>query len=212
MTRNFSGAVQLAEACARHDIHLTTFSTDLVFDGTKAAPYVESDPVNPLNTYGRSKALAERRVAQVHPKALVLRTAAFFGPDDAHNFVTVGLRRLAAGGIVTAACDQVVSPTYVPDLADATLDLVVDAETGIWHLTNGEAVTWAELLRRTAYRASVSAGRVRAMPGEQLGTPARRPVQSALASRRGHMLPSLDSAIKRYVTQRCGNRVEQLNR
>jgi dTDP-4-dehydrorhamnose reductase len=57
----------LAAACARHGVQLVTFSSDLVFDGAKSSPYVESDPVAPLNVYGRSKAEAERRVLDVHP-------------------------------------------------------------------------------------------------------------------------------------------------
>ena len=68
-------------------LRFMTFSSDLVFDGTLDRPYVESDKVAPLGVYGRSKADAERRVLDSDPQALVIRTSAFFGPWDEHNFV-----------------------------------------------------------------------------------------------------------------------------
>ena len=63
-----------------------TFSSDLVFDGLKQSPYTETDTVNPLNIYGRSKALAEVQVRSDYPDALFIRTGAFFGPWDKYNF------------------------------------------------------------------------------------------------------------------------------
>ena len=87
-------ACVLAQVCARHAIQLLTFSSDLVFDGKQQSPYLESDPVGPLNSYGRSKAEAERRVLDLFPEALVVRTSAFFGPWDMHNFVTLALKAL----------------------------------------------------------------------------------------------------------------------
>jgi dTDP-4-dehydrorhamnose reductase len=98
-----------------------------------------SNPIKvaPLNAYGRSKAEAERRVLDSDPQALVVRTSAFFGPWDEHNFVTQALAALGEGRPFAAAGDMTVSPTYVPDLVNACLDLLIDKECGIWHLTNG---------------------------------------------------------------------------
>src|SRR5690606_12524688 len=107
---NLIGARLLAEACARRGIALLTFSSDLVFDGRRATPYVENEPVGPLGVYGRSKAEAEREVLACLPEALVVRTSAFFGPWDAHNFVTCALRAVAGGVPFPAPDDQVVSP------------------------------------------------------------------------------------------------------
>ena len=70
----------------------------------------------PLNAYGRSKLEAERRVLKLAPSALVIRTAAFFGPWDRHNFVAQAVHALQRGERWRAANDQLVSPTYVPDL------------------------------------------------------------------------------------------------
>ena len=196
---NAQGPVILATACARHDIELLSFSSDLVFDGSKGAPYVESDPVAPLNVYGQSKAEAEQRVLAVHPRALMVRTSALFGPWDRHNFVTRALRALAAGQPFSAASDLIVSPTYVPDLVDTCLDLLIDGEAGIWHLSSGTALSWAELARRAAELAGVSARRLSARPATTFDIEAPRPVFSALGSERGQLMPPLDDALRRHL-------------
>ncbi|HWJ95632.1 MAG TPA: family 1 glycosylhydrolase, partial [Telluria sp.] len=110
---NTIGPAVLAAACARHGVHLTTFSSDLVFDGAQDTPYVESDPVRPLNVYGQSKADAESQVLDKHPGSLVIRTSSFFGPWDQYNFVTLALGAFERGEPFTAASDIVVTPTYV---------------------------------------------------------------------------------------------------
>ena len=197
---NAEGPQVLAAECARHGVRLVSFSSDLVFDGTKALPYVESDAPAPLNAYGRAKAKAERLVLEHDPQALVVRTAAFFGPWDRHNFVTLALQALRRGEAFSAADDQCVSPTYVPDLVQATLDLLVDGEHGIWHLANRGAVTWAGLARLAAKAASLDTRLVRAVPSTQLHLPAARPPYCALASERGRLMPALEDALARYVT------------
>jgi dTDP-4-dehydrorhamnose reductase len=201
LRENTHGPAVLALACMRHALRLVTFSSDLVFDGAKGTPYVESDAVAPLNVYGRSKADAERRVLEADPQALVIRTSAFFGPWDAHNFVAQALNALDAGQPFAAASDMVVTPTYVPDLVNATLDLLIDRERGIWHLANGEALSWAGLARRAAEAAGLNPGGIEARPQASFGQPARRPGNSALHSERGLLLPPLDDALERFVRE-----------
>jgi dTDP-4-dehydrorhamnose reductase len=199
---NTAGPAVLAAACARRRIHLTTFSTDLVFDGARSRPYVESDPVTPINVYGWSKAEAEMQVLSANPDALVVRTSAFFGPWDKHNFVTLALDALQRGEPFVAANDLTVSPTYVPDLVHTCLDLAIDHECGIWHLTNGHAVTWAGLALMAAQRAGVDASGLKAVPAAGCGQAAARPRYSALHSERAILLPTLDNAIERYLELR----------
>jgi dTDP-4-dehydrorhamnose reductase len=201
MRENAEGAATLAEACAPRGASLVTFSSDLVFDGAKSAPYVESDAVAPLNVYGRSKAEAERRVVASHPGALVVRTSAFFGPWDDYNCATLCLRALAAGRAFVAASDSVVSPTYVPDLVNACLDLLIDGESGVWHLANAGAVTWAEFASLVARRAGFDPSFVESRPTKELRLAATRPRYAALASERGALLPPLDSAVARYLRE-----------
>jgi len=199
---NCTGAAVLAAACAARDLPFLTFSSDLVFDGAKGAPYVESDPDAPLNVYGRSKAEAERRVLSAHPNALVVRTSAFFGHWDHYNFVTILLRELAAGRPFIAVSDAVVSPTYVPDLVNASLDLLIDGESGLWHLANAGATTWAEFARDAADRAGLDAALVEPRPTSALGFAAPRPLYSVLGSERGWIMASLDDALGRYIGER----------
>jgi len=160
---------------------------------------VESDPVAPLGVYGRSKAESERRVLEADPQALVIRTSSFFGPWDRHNFVTQAIKALRKGQAFEASNDLVVSPTYVPDLVNASLDLLVDRERGVWHLTNGEAITWADLARKACEAAGVDARTLVEKLAAECGYKAVRPGYSALGSERGLMLPSLDDALARYM-------------
>lgn len=109
-----------------------------------------------------------------------MRTAAFFGPWEQHNFVTQTLRASAKREEVEAASDTTVSPTYIVELVHATLDLLIDGAAGIWHLSNRGAVSWAEL-----------------------ALAAVRPRYSALGSERGQLLPTLDEALTRHLRRRA---------
>ena len=186
---------------ARRALPLVTFSSDLVFDGRKREPYVESDAVAPLNVYGSTKAEGERRALAAHGRTLVVRTSAFFGPVDEWNFVTVALRELASGRRFAAASDAIVSPTYVPHLVDAVLDLLIDGEGGVWHLASDGVATWAELAAAAAELVGVPTHTLDRVPTAALGLAARRPLFSALASERGVLLPSLEDALARYVAE-----------
>ncbi len=196
---NSDGPATLAAACATAGACFATFSTDLVFDGAASRPYGEGDLPNPLSVYGMSKAEAERRVADVLPDALIVRTSAFFGPVDSWNFLTGALQTISEGRPFQAAADCVVSPTYVPDLADAVLDLLIDGERGLWHLANPGVMSWAEFARAGADAAGLNAALVISTPVRRLGLRAKRPEYSALGSTRGLVLPSIEDAITRYT-------------
>ncbi|HEY9848957.1 MAG TPA: family 1 glycosylhydrolase [Leptolyngbyaceae cyanobacterium] len=198
LRENALGPAMLAAACAKRGIELLSFSSDLVFDGMSTTPYVESDAVAPLNVYGRSKVEAEMRVLEAHPASLVVRTSAFFGPWDNYNFLTVVRRTLASGQSFHAAEDAIVSPTYVPDLVNASLDLLIDQECGLWHLSNRGESSWAQLARLIAQQAGLNAAQIEARPMEALSFLALRPTYSVLGSERGVLLPSLENAIDRY--------------
>src|SRR5205085_8825757 len=144
MAANAAGAGHLAKACKDWDLPLVTFSSDLVFDGLRGRAYVETDVPNPTGVYGNSKLMAERLVEAAGAKALVIRTSAFFGPWDRHNFAWSALEHLRMRQPFCASTD-IVSPTFVPDLCHAALDLLIDGETGLWHLANQGAVSWVAL-------------------------------------------------------------------
>jgi len=188
---NVLGAETLARACAEHGIPLVTFASDLVFDGAHG-PYVESDPVNPATAYGCAKAEAERRVLAAHDRALVVRTSAFFGPWDRHNFAYAALATLAAGRSFAASHD-LVSPTYVPDLAHVTLDLLIDGAAGVWHLASPGEISWSDFARVLAGRAGYDPALVVAPRNPEL------PRNAALASERGLLLPPLETTFDRFL-------------
>jgi dTDP-4-dehydrorhamnose reductase len=197
---NTRGAEVLASACAVRAIRLLTFSSDLVFAGEQTTPYVETDETRPLAVYGSSKAEAERLVADIDPDALIVRTSAFFGPWDEHNFVTRTLSELSAGRPVFAAADVVVSPTYVPDLVHASLNLLIDGERGIWHLAGDGALSWADFARASARLAGLDAELVRPRTASSLGWIAARPKYSALGSERGTLMPETLVSVARYLS------------
>jgi dTDP-4-dehydrorhamnose reductase len=128
-----------------------------------------------------------------------VRTAAFFSPDDPWNFAAEVARRLGAGHAMQAASDRVVSPTYVPDLTHAVLDLTIDGETGLWHLTNGEAMSWAEFGVAIAEALELDSRLIKPTPASQMGWTAKRPARVPLASERGQRLPALSKAIAHYA-------------
>ena len=125
---NVTGPEQLARACKLHGIPLVTFSSDLVFNGRLGRSYVEPDEPAPVCEYGRSKAQAEARLLSIDADALIVRTSAFFGPWDRFNFLFNTVEQLTRGEDVFASDKSIVSPTYVPDLVHATLDLLLDQE------------------------------------------------------------------------------------
>ncbi|HSC62819.1 MAG TPA: sugar nucleotide-binding protein, partial [Caldimonas sp.] len=208
MRENALGPAVLADACARAGLRLVTFSSDQVFDGHGARPWVESDVPAPLNVYGASKAAAEREVLARCPAALVVRTSAFFGPWDRHNFAIRALSALARGETFRAAADVRISPTYVPDLVNVCLDLLVDGESGIWHLANDGDASWAELAERAAAIAGVSTATLEPCASAMLGEVARRPRNGVLASERAALMPLLDDALRRYVGERVVDEVQ----
>lgn len=199
MQANAAGAVALARACEALDIPFVGFSSDLVFDGRLGRPYREADAPSPLNVYGRSKAEAEQAILSGRGPALVIRTAAFFSPYDPYNFAAHVLRSVTAGLEVKAPADLIVSPTYVPDLVHAVLDLTVDGASGLWHLANEGAVSWAEFGQMIAATLDLDANLVRGVPAAEFGWPAQRPANVALASERGQLMPALENAIGRYA-------------
>lgn len=198
---NAVGPAVLAGACAQRNLPFLTFSSDLVFDGQQPEPYTESSVPNPLNVYGRSKLAAEQRVAAVHAQALIVRTSAFFSAWDEFNFVHFALQAARRGQPFEAADDVRISPTYVPDLINTSLDLLLDEAHGIWHVTNPGACTWAELARMTAHHAGLSPDFVVPRPMAEFGLAAARPRQSVLASERGIVLASLEQVLGRCLDE-----------
>lgn len=189
---NTTGPEQLAIACAERDLPFVTFSSDLVFDGQGARPYLESDAANPMCVYGASKHAAEQRVSASWEKSLIVRTSAFFGPWDRYNFVWSVLNRLHRGERVSASAREIVSPTYVPDLVHGTLDLLLDGEHGLWHLANPGEISWFDLARAAANEAGLDHRQIAAETHANTRS-------TALTTGRGLVLPPLEKALFSYA-------------
>lgn len=197
---NAVAATAMAQACAGAGIACLNLSSDLVFAGDAGRPLVESDPARPLGAYGRSKAMMEAGCAHIRG-SLVIRTAAFFSPHDPHDFAARLVAELASGRSVRAAHDHVVTPTYVPALVDTALDLLIDGVDGIWHLSGGEAVSWAAFGRRIALACDHDPDLIRPVPGSDLAWRAPRPRYVPLASERGPLPAMLGEAIARFARE-----------
>ena len=158
---NAAGPQWLAEFCARADIRLVHYGTDYVFDGKKKSPYFEADTPNPLNHYAGGKLAGEQAVLSGSAKHLVLRTSWVFGWHSAQTktFVHTILRAACKGHELKATTDQVSVPTFAPDLAQWTLELIRLGATGLIHAVNDEGVSrydWARAILEEAVRAGLT--------------------------------------------------------
>ncbi|MCW3115015.1 MAG: dTDP-4-dehydrorhamnose reductase [Segetibacter sp.] len=191
----------LSTVCRKFGIQFVTYSSDLVFDGKKNNPYLESDFVAPLNIYGQSKALAEENVLKNDPDALIIRTGAFFGPWDRTNFVHDALKSFSIEQDFLAPKDVIVSPTYVPDLVNTTLDLLLDEANGIWNISNKGSISWAMLAYEVAKRSRYNTHHFKAVTLNEMNFLASRPAYSALTTEKGFELPGLDNALDRFFKE-----------
>jgi len=153
------------------------FSTDYVFDGSKHAPYVESDEPRPLSVYARTKLEGEREVRD----GWIVRSSWLFGWTGT-NFVRTMLKLGEERDEVSVVADQVGCPTYVGHLAEATRQ-VLTLPGGVWHLAAEGECTWAEFARAIFEESGVDC-RVTEITTEELGRPAPRPAYSVLRSER----------------------------
>lgn len=152
---NAKGVENLA-LCAKkedengHSVKLIHFSTDYVFDGKSQIPYKEEDPTHPLNIYGKSKLEGEKKLSQIYPNHLILRLSWLFGITG-HNFVRSMLHLMQNQEILHVIEDQMGRPTFCQDVVESTWD--IQDQTGIYHLSNQESVSWHGFAQEIAHQA-----------------------------------------------------------
>jgi len=189
-TANALGPAILAEATRRRGIPLVHISTDYVFDGRKAEPYDEGDPVRPLGVYGASKLAGEEAVRTGNPQHVIVRTSWVYGRFG-KNFVKTMLRVGAERKTLRVVDDQWGTPTAAADLAAALIavasrDDLAD-HAGTYHFANSGETTWCRFARRIFARSAAGGGpsaEVEAINTEDYPTPAKRPANSRLATGR----------------------------
>lgn len=200
----------LAVACRQLDARLVHFSTDYVFDGMAGRPYTEEDAVRPVSAYGVSKLAGEFYAQAYSDSALVLRTSGVFGPAGVRtaggNFIESMLRLGAKGGPLRIVNDHIASPTYAPELARVTADLVERKETGVFHAGGGQAISWFDYAAKIFRKAGMTP-ELKPTNEREYRTVARRPKFSALENAKLNRstvapFPTLDEQIDLYFAKR----------
>ncbi len=186
---NAVGARNVARAAAEAGARTCFVSTDYVYGGSvprPARPWTESDPPSPVNVYGTSKLAGEELVRQVQPGALVVRSAGLYGvrgSGKGWTFPRLMLHLAETRGSVRVVDDQVLSPTYTADLAEAIVALMEEGAEGLFHVVNEGACSWYEFARATFETAGVEVD-LSPQSTAEAGRRAARPAWSALASER----------------------------
>lgn len=178
---NTDGARVLAEVCREKGIPLIQISTDYVFDGNSNQPLKEEDPANtPLGVYGKTKRDGEIAVAESGCHAAIVRTAWLYS-EFGSNFVKTMLRLAESRHELGVVYDQLGTPTYAPDLAEAILDLATQGITGceIYHYTDEGTCSWYDFAHEIFDLAHVRM-KLNAIETRQYPTPAQRPRYSVL--------------------------------
>lgn len=202
MATNDTGAGLLAVAAGTVGASVVYPSSDYVFDGSKGAPYVESDLPGPISAYGRSKLAGETSVAAANSRHIIVRSSWLFGIGG-RNFVETMIRLGTEQPEVLVVSDQVGSPTYTKHLATAIAMLTESGDYGIHHVSGGGSCSRFEFAQEIFDQAALPA-RVMAARTEMLDRPAPRPAYSVLESERRNpvVLPDWRAALAEYMNER----------
>ncbi len=203
----------LAAYCKDQGIPFVHYSTDYVFDGSGDTYWKETDPVNPLSAYGRTKLAGERKIAEVGGDYLIFRTSWVYD-ETGKNFLNTMLRLGGEREELRVVNDQTGAPTYARHLAVATLQALKNAQkaprfpSGVYHLSAGGKTTWhgfAEAIFSEAKEMKVK--KVIGIPSSEYPTPAKRPLNSRLdcskaAQVLGVTLPDWRQGLKECMEQK----------
>jgi dTDP-4-dehydrorhamnose reductase len=198
---NAQGTRRVAEGAAKANARLIYLSTDYVFDGKKAEPYTERDPVNPLNVYGRSKLAGEEEAVKGCRRTLVLRTSWLYGVHG-NNFVKTILSLAATQPELRVVVDQRGSPTYARHLAHVIAGLIRSDLTGVIHAGGEGECSRYEFAKATFQDAGLKC-RVVPISTAESGRLALRPPYSALSTvllhQHGLSLPPWREGVRQFL-------------
>jgi dTDP-4-dehydrorhamnose reductase len=202
---NTEGPRNLAMICRDLDIPLMHISTDYVFDGEKAEPYVEEDEPRPLSVYGRSKLEGEREVQKNLDRSWIVRVCGVFGPYR-KNFVSLVVELGRKAEPLRIVKDQQLAPTYTFDAAAGIGRILRRGPYGLYHLTNQGFTSRVDFTREILRQAGFASTEVIPIPSEETKRPAPRPRNSRLENgrlkREGiELLPPWEDAVQRYLEQ-----------
>jgi dTDP-4-dehydrorhamnose reductase len=173
----------LGRAARKNGVMMVHYSTDFVFDGQKQTPYGPDDPTGPLCVYGKTKLAGEQALLDLDLDGLcIIRTAWLFGPGKT-NFVAKILKLAGERESLNVVHDQIGSPTYTPDLAAHSLELVNAKGQGIFHLVNTGSASWCELASEAVQAMGLHC-MVNPIPSADYPQKALRPTNSVLDTQR----------------------------
>ena len=194
-------------------------STDYVFDGSQSHPYLETDPTQPLGAYGQSKLAGEKAILETQANAAIVRTAWVYGVGGKGNFVKTMLRLGGEREELRVVCDQVGSPTWTGDLAQAIVQLsdkINPDTTGIYHYTNSGVTSWYDfsvVIFEEAQQLDFPLKIQRVVPisTSEYPTPARRPAYSVLNTKKisailGTYPPHWRQSLRKMLSKLATNR------
>jgi dTDP-4-dehydrorhamnose reductase len=176
---NAEGMKHVALGALQCRAKVVYLSTDYIFDGKKKEPYLEDDPPNPLNVYGRSKWKGEQYVRELLEDALIIRTQWLYGRFG-NNFVSSILRQGREKKVLSIVNDQIGSPTYTVDLSEAISVLLKYDARGVFHVANSDLCTWYTLGQAILKLSGMERVKVIPISSKELGRPAVRPPYSVL--------------------------------
>ncbi len=176
---NAEGMKHVALGALQCRAKVVYLSTDYIFDGKKKEPYLEDDPPNPLNVYGRSKWKGEQYVRELLEDALIIRTQWLYGRFG-NNFVSSILRQGREKKVLSIVNDQIGSPTYTVDLSEAISVLLKYDARGVFHVANSDLCTWYTLGQAILKLSGMERVKVIPISSKELDRPAVRPPYSVL--------------------------------
>ncbi|GGI28181.1 dTDP-4-dehydrorhamnose reductase [Pedobacter mendelii] len=177
---NETGAAYLATACKSNQSTLVHVSTDFVFEGNEVKLLKEDDVANPINVYGVTKLNGEQAVTSILDAYFILRTSWLYS-EYANNFVKTMLKLGAERDELGIIADQVGTPTYAIDLANAIFDIIVSGKKsyGVYHYSNEGVTSWFDFAK-AIFDISETAVKVNPIPGSAYPTKAKRPAFSVM--------------------------------
>lgn len=199
---NETGVKNLALAAKEIGAVLVHISTDYVFDGNGTSPYTEDEEVNPVNAYGRTKALGERAVFENMEKYFIIRTAWLYG--EGKNFVKTMISLSEKNKTLRVVSDQIGSPTSANELARFIVYLIQTDKYGIWHGVCDGSTSWYEFTKEIMKLTGKEEVEVLPIKSEEYRTKAKRPYFSVLSNKKMHnetdfKIKSWEEALKEYL-------------
>lgn len=178
---NTDAVKNIAEVAADYGVKVIHVSTDYVFDGTAHAPYKESDKVNPISTYGTTKRKGEMVLLSMSPDAVIIRTAWLYSPYG-NNFVKTMMRLGSERSELGVVCDQIGTPTYALDLAEAIYTILTARQwvPGIYHFSDEGVCSWYDFTKAIHRIAGIKSCNVKPIATDDYPTLAARPPYSVL--------------------------------